>query len=134
MAGADRAFPVCCEIRRIHQGLRCGGIYLLYRRSKEGTHARLLGQDGILLNITGVSIEIFPGGELGGIYEDGGDYDIAVAASSPHERKMPLMQGAHRRNKTDNFSIFAGCAQIRAEGSDLVKRAHSVQCLSLSSP
>jgi hypothetical protein len=71
-------------------------------RGEDGVAARGFEFRDITGHVVGVGVEIFPDGELGGIYVNTCDHDVRVLRGAGHEGEVAGVEEALRRTRETN--------------------------------
>ena len=96
MAGAVRAFQHAGDFLYADIGLVAGRVDLRLAGRPDEINAFRCQQREIAFDLARVAVQVGAAVELGGVYEDTHGDPIIGGAGLPHERKMPLVQRAHR--------------------------------------
>lgn len=90
------------------------GVHFGGGGAKEEVGAELAAE--VLIGLTGARVigEIFGGGELGGVHEDGDDGVVAGVAAGADECGVSLVERAHGGDVSDAEILAAGAAEVIA--------------------
>ena len=54
---------------------------------------------GVAVLVAGVGVQVLGGAELGGVDEEADDDDVALGSRGAHQRQVPVVEVAHRRDQ-----------------------------------
>ena len=99
-----------------HPGHVFAGIHFLRRRCKQYVCAHGFCQLAVVIQRTGIGIQVFRGAELRGIYKVTDDGKIIFSMGRPNQRSVAFMQRTHGGNQADGpaalFYFFHNCLQF----------------------
>ncbi len=102
VTGSARALEALCRAAGLDPGGEPGRVHLVGRRREDDIDAELGRERGVPVEVARVGAQIRGLGELRRVHEDARDEHITVGTGRCEERGVPGVQGAHRRDETDD--------------------------------
>ena len=127
VAGARAAFQALAHPFHVHVGAETVGIDFRRGRGKQVLDAQAFEQRAIGLQPARVLGEIFVRAKLLRVDENRDDHRFTLLLRCPHQRKMALVQGAHRGNEADQVTLGARLPRYLLHPFHRVDRFHATR-------